>query len=65
MSENAWFSIKGFFLLSGILYVLCAFSQYTPDVEQWSTVCRAVMGVGVLTVFVWAILTYNYLERNL
>ena len=48
MSDNT----KGFLFVWGIavtiLFAICAFSQFTIEVDEWSTLCRAAFGIGAV-----------------
>ena len=56
MSQKSKDTIMFLSVTIGVLYVLCAFSQYTPDVEHWSNLCRAIFGVGTLIFIIWVII---------
>jgi hypothetical protein len=35
-------------ILSVLLYLLCAFTQFNMDISEWSSICRAIFAIGVI-----------------
>jgi hypothetical protein len=38
-----------------IIYGICAFTQWTLDITEWSTICRAIMAIGAVGIGYWII----------
>jgi hypothetical protein len=59
MSKNLKEASIAFIVLSGVLYLICAFSQLNLDPTFWSTTSRAVLGIGVVIIIIYLIVVFN------
>jgi len=59
MSEKSKDTIIALVLFIGVLYGVCAFSQFSWDIAVWSTVSRAILGIGTIAILIWIIIVRN------
>lgn len=58
MSKEFKEAIMPFCVLTAVLYAICAFSQLNVDFTQWSTVCRAILGIGEVAIIIYLIFVF-------
>lgn len=59
MSKDSKEATIAFLILTGVLYLICAFSQLHLDFTLWSTLARAVLGIGVVAIIVYLLIVFN------
>jgi len=58
MTKDSKEATMAFLVLTGVLYLICAFSQLNLDFAFWSTTSRAVLGVGVVIIIIYLLFVF-------